>query len=363
MRGACQIGIVVGLAAMVMAACGDGNGNGNGNGGADADVIAGWSRGVGLPVAVANNAVASVETADGCVVVTALGIGESLAAEGIGTGAAMWRVGDGAWTAAPDVPGGVGRVAASAVGLRGEVYVLGGYSVGAGGEEVSFDAVDAFDPIARTWRSAAPLSTPVDDAVAVAWRDRYIVVVSGWSNTGNVDAVQIYDADADAWSEATSFPGNAVFGHTGALVGDDLIVVDGVRSGIGGFALVNQAWRGRLDPQDPLSIEWSDLGGHPGPARYRAAGGTSTDEIALFHGGTDDPYNFDGRSYDSGQPSPPHSTTLAYDPDGGFVELPHDKPEATMDHRALARCGDVLLSVGGMTSGPVVTTDVWELRL
>ncbi len=29
-----------------------------------------------------------------------------------------------------------------------------------------------------------------------------------------------------------------------------------------------------------------------------------------------------------------------------------------MDHRGLARCGDALYRVGGMTAGPVISTDV-----
>ena len=79
----------------------------------------------------------------------------------------------------------------------------------------------------------------------------------------------------------------------------------------------------------------------------------------LFHGGTDDPYNFDGISYVSGQPSQPRADSLVYD--ASFDAFEREAPVATMDHRALAECGDAVFLVGGMVAGPQVTDDVWEL--
>ena len=291
---------------------------------------------------------------------TALGIDDTLTAAGITTRAYRWREGDEAWSQLPDVPGSVGRVAAAAVSLRGKIYVLGGYSVGPGTTETSFDAVDVFDVSNGQWSSAAPMPIPIDDQVAVAWRDRWIVSVSGWSNASPVAAVQIYDADTDQWAAATDFPGMPVFGHSGALVGDSLIVIDGVGSGFAGFGLVNQSWVGTLDAADPTTIVWQDLGAHPGPARYRAAGGDVSATTAWFHGGTDDPYNYDGLGYDTGQPSAPLATTLEYDAaTREFSVRAETKPTATMDHRGLPRCADRVYIVGGMVTGPAVTSEVW----
>jgi hypothetical protein len=80
-----------------------------------------------------------------------------------------------------------------------------------------------------------------------------------------------------------------------------------------------------------------------------------------FHGGTEVPYNFDGLAYDGGQPAPPLATTLVFDRVAGFGELGIPKPVATMDHRALARCGEVLYLVGGLGEGPSVRSEVWRL--
>jgi N-acetylneuraminic acid mutarotase len=309
---------------------------------------------------VANNAVAAVTVDGSCYLLSALGIGGGLTFADITTDANLWVEGDAGWSSVDSVPGGVPRVAASAVGLRGKFYVLGGYSVDENGLEVSSLRVDVFDPVARTWSTAPSLLIAIDDAIAVAWRDRFIVVVSGWSGDENVDAVQIYDADSDQWGQATAFPGIPVFGGSGAIVGDELVVIDGVEAGRFGFTLVNQAWKATLDEASPNTIVWEDLGGHPGPARYRAAAGATAGGSLWFHGGTEIPYNFDGLAYEGGAPAPPLATTLTYQ--GGFAIHGEDKPEATMDHRALARCGSAVYVVGGMTSGPLVSSKVWRFQ-
>lgn len=339
------------------AACGGGD-----DGAADAAATPAWTAGVSLPVALGNNAVTAIEGSTGCTLYSVMGIGGALTAADIVASAYRWNQGDAAWTAMPDLPTSQPRVAAHAVGLRGKLHVIGGYSVGPGVSEVSFDAMDVYDPDTNQWSAGRPLPVPIDDAVVVVWRDRWIIVVTGWSNTGNVDAVQIYDADTDEWSMGTAFPGIAVFGPTGALVGDELLVIDGVGDQEG-FNLVNQAWLGQLDPQDPTTIAWTDLGTHPGPPRYRAAGEAASETTLWFHGGTDDPYNYNGRSYDTGQPSAPLDNTLVYDVGSRqFSALGIPKPTATMDHRALARCGETLYTVGGLVAGPAATADVWLIE-
>ena len=320
----------------------------------------GWSAAAPLPEPLANNAVAALDGPDGCLLFTATGIDASLGQPGIHARAWSLEPGAAAWTALPDAPG-EPRIAASAVALRGRVYLLGGYSVAAGGGETSHDLVAVWDPVAG-WSTAAPLPVAIDDAVVAAWRDRWIVVVSGWSDTAPVRDVQIYDADTDSWALAPPFPGTPVFGHAGGIAGDTLLVVDGVASGLRGFGIVEQAWRGDLDPDQPTEITWTDLVDHPGPATYRAAGGTAGDRIVI-HGGTDTPYNFDGLRYDTGEPALPLDTAFAFDPATGTFsdDLPTKQP-ATMDHRALVGCDELTHTIGGMTTGPAATDLVSTLR-
>lgn len=214
-------------------------------------------------------------------------------------------------------------------------YVIGGYSVAANGSETTYDGVAVLDP-ATGWTMAAPLPVAIDDAVAVAWRDRWIIVVSGWSNSAPTTAVQIYDADTDTWMMGTAFAGMPVFGHAGAIIGDELVIFDGVASArLGGFAIVEQAWRAVLDPDRPAELVWSSLGDHPGPPRYRAAGG-ALGARTIIHGGTATPYNFDGLRYDTNMPAMPLGDSFGYDATtGAFFEDVPAKAQPTMDHRAL----------------------------
>jgi hypothetical protein len=331
---------------------------------ADAGIDAqeGWARWPDLPEAQSNNAVAAVQTEGGCMIYSLLGIDSSLSSTGVHNRGFRLREGDAEWSILPPVPG-PGRVAASAVGIAGQPYVLGGYSIAGDGTETTHDLLQRFNLQTGQWNSLAPLPVAIDDAVAAAWRDRYIVVVSGWHDAGNVADVQIYDSQSDQWIAATSFPGTPVFGHSGSISGDRLLVVDGVRSSFGGFTLVNQAWLGELDPQAPEVITWTDLGQHPGPARYRAAGGAAPDGRIWIHGGTSEPYNYDGLRYDSGEPATPLATTLIFDPQArSFDEMGADpKPTATMDHRSLVLCGGQLVTAGGMQEGPSASAQVWTI--
>ncbi len=343
----------------LLAGCGDSASNVDA-GPVRPDAQLGWAPGVPLPEAIANNALASVETEGGCMVFSMLGIDSSLTAAGIHNRAFRWREGDDSWLAMPAIPG-PGRLAANAVGLRGEPYLLGGYEVSPAGSETSSTSLQRFNLSTGQWVSLADLPIAIDDAGVVAWRDRYIVVVSGWSNNSNVAAVQIYDAETDSWMMGTDFPGIPVFGPAAAIVGDELILIDGVSSGIVGFRLENQAWRATLNANSPQVIEWTELGAHPEPARYRAAAGASESGALWFHGGTAEPYNFDGQRYDNGEAATPLASTMTYS-EGSFelANVP-DKPNATMDHRALVGCGSRLLTVGGMVSGPSATPQTWTI--
>jgi hypothetical protein len=245
------------------------------------------------------------------------------------------------------------------------VFVFGGYDVATGGSETSHAEMSSLDLQSGLWKPEAPLPVAIDDAAAVVLRDRYIVVVSGWSNTAPVRAVQVYDALNGLWSHATPFPGTPVFGHAAAARGDDFVVIDGVAQTAAGYAIVAQAWKGHWDPALPNQITWSALPAHPGRPLYRAAAIGPAAGALLFTGGTTDPYNFDGLSYRSKKPSQPEDLTLSYAFEGispGFRALTAIKPEPTMDHRALARCGSAGYSVGGMVRGATVTANVWKLE-
>jgi hypothetical protein len=314
-----------------------------------------------LPVPVTNNAVATLDDGPGAGVYSLLGIDTTKRWSGITRDAWVLPHGASRWVALPPVPGPVGRLASLAFGVRGRVILLGGYTVDAAGQERSLPNVDIWDPATRQWRAGAPMPVAVDDAVGGVWRDSLILIVSGWHDTDNVPDVQWYDVARDRWMRGDPFPGIPVFGAAGAVLGDEVLVVDGARRATGPvkYVLAPQAWHATITGGSPPQLRWRDVSRHPGPARYRAAL-TGACGRFLLAGGTDNPYNYDGVGYD-GTPSAPLDALVAFSPATDTWQPAGAAPAATMDHRSAARVGRDLWLVGGMRAGQRVSADVVRL--
>jgi N-acetylneuraminic acid mutarotase len=314
-----------------------------------------------LPRPVTNNVVASVRIAGELYVVSLLGLGSRKTWRDVRSDGFVLRVGLPAWQPLPSVPDGQGRLAAAMVAVGERMLVIGGYTVAKDGTEVSTPQVYALDVVQRTYQQLTNIPTPVDDAVALVYRDRYVYLVSGWHDDGNVALVQRYDVLEDRWVDATPFPGAPVFGHAGAIAGNVLVVCDGVRvteqQGKRRFEPSPECWRGVIDEQAPENIAWKQIAQHPGPARYRMAAAALGDRAALlFVGGSANPYNYDAIGYDS-QPSEPEVGALVYDVDTGLWRR-QATPVATMDTRGLVMVGGNVLVIGGMRAGQRVESTV-----
>lgn len=266
----------------------------------------------------------------------------------------------------PSVPGGKNRLASIAVTVGDLIYVIGGYTVEPDGSEISTPEVYAFDPMNETYTEVSPMPTPVDDTVALVYQDRYIYLVSGWHNEGNVADVQVYDTLEDAWFEATAYPGSPVFGHAGGIDGNRLIIADGVAV-LGKdendrriFGATDEVYLGTINPADPADITWTAMPPHPGNPLYRmAATGVSGENLILFAGGSDNPYNFNGMGY-NGEPSGPSASVFGFDLVQKEWRIFGSKPYATMDHRGLVQMGDRFYTLGGMAEDQeVIDTVSW----
>jgi N-acetylneuraminic acid mutarotase len=315
-----------------------------------------------LPEPVSNNAVALADGPDGPTLYSFLGLGPGKSYRDIRRSATACSLRARRCVALPEVPVSRGRLAATAATVGGKIYLFGGYSVAEDGAEVSNPETLVFDPITGAWRARAPIPVPVDDSVALTWRDRYIYLVSGWHDDGNVRRVQVYDSAADRWFEATPYPGTPVFGHAGGIAGSKLVIADGVAvlgrtpEGRRRYGLVAEAWEGEIDPADPARIVWKRLAPHPGRPAYRMAAAGEGSRV-LFAGGSENPYNYNGVGYD-GKPSEPSARVFAYDLGAGrWVAYP-DKPRASMDHRGLMTAEGKLYIVGGMIDGQKVTDQI-----
>ena len=256
----------------------------------------------------------------------------------------------------PPIPDGVGRLAATAQTIGDNIYIFGGYSVASDGSEISTPDVFAFDVNTREYIRKPDMPVPVDDSVSVVYKDRYIYLVSGWHKDDNVVNVQMFDAQTDTWSPASDWPGAPVFGHAGAIVDGVIVVCDGVHivppkspATKRTFETLSACWRGDIDPKTPTKITWRKLPPLPGKGKYRmAAAAWPHKHMVVFAGGTDNAYNYNGIGYNK-IPSQPSAHVWGYDVRADQYVQFRDKPEASMDHRALVHLGaDRFLIVGGM---------------
>ena len=322
----------------------------------------------GLPIPVSNNAVTTVNVEDRQFVVSFAGLGEG---RGHSDTLSMTLVLDsesGRWRESTPLPGGVGRLASVAASVGELAYVFGGYTVASDGSEESLPYVHTFDPVTEEFTELSGMPVPVDDALAVTYSDRFIYLISGWHDLGNVNLVQRYDVVSDTWVQAMPILGKSVFGHAGGIVGNRIIYCDGVavrpfadRSR--DFVANDECFFGIIDESDSRRIDWRLVPSHPGLPRYRmAAAGIDSLNAVVFIGGSENPYNYNGIGYD-GEPSEPVGGALLFDLDSlSWRELSIDGP-ATMDHRGLVPYGDRWLTVGGMLADQEVTDQVITYRL
>lgn len=272
------------------------------------------------------------------------------------------------WQPLGSIPVEAGRLASVAATVGGQVYLFGGYTVSAAGEEKSMPEVLRFDPRTERFELETTMPVPVDDSIALPWRDRWIVLVSGWHDTGNVRDVQVYDTWQNVWTSGTRWPGKPVFGHAGGIVGDSIVACDGVTSDKGAdgrndFTLSAACWRGELDAEEVGRIRWHALPPHPGGALYRAgAAGRQDGRGIVFAGGSSRPYNFDGVGYD-GVPAQPSDTVFSYDLRCQSWRVHAGLPEAGMDFRGLIESNGIYHLFGGMRAGQVVSGGIIRFKL
>ncbi len=186
-----------------------------------------------LPEPVANNAVAKVVIHEQAYFLSFMGLGKGKAHHDIHNKVWVLKVGDDSWHAAKGVPSTqplVGRLASTAVGVGEHAYVFGGYTVSHDHQEVSTPDVYRYDVITNSYTPLTSMPVPVDDSVALAYKQRYIYLVSGWHNDGNVNLVQVYDIKTDTWQQASPFLGKPVFGQAAAISGNTMLVCDGVET-------------------------------------------------------------------------------------------------------------------------------------
>jgi N-acetylneuraminic acid mutarotase len=313
-----------------------------------------------MPAAVSSNSVASLK--GGLELFSLMGVGPRKTWDDITNQVYILQLSSGKWSDGRTVPGVAGRLGASAAGVRGQVFLFGGYVVDAQGNEITVPDVNSYLPERQRWYRAADIPVAVDSAVIGANRDRYIYLVGGRSKNGPVNNVQVYDTEKDSWSEGTPMPGTPVFGHAGGLVDDTIVYVDGaMKNAAAGTRYVasDECWMGKIDRKNPDKIEWTKLPPHPGNARFSIAGGAAErDRKIFFSGGTTGPHDYKGMG-PNGQPVEMSTMTFAFNLHSKQWEtVTEDTYDPRMDSRGILDTPLGLVVLGGMAKNQAVTARV-----
>jgi len=329
---------------------------------ATATVFANTDKHGELPKAVSNNAVAQVKANNQDYIISFSGLASGKSFEDVHNYTYVYDVKLQTWQIKSPVPiakainGLTGRLASVATAINDTAYVFGGYTVAEDHSEVSVPDVYAYHVLTDQYQQLAAMPVPVDDSVALAYKNRYIFLISGWHNDGNVNLVQLFDTQTNQWQQASPFPGKPVFGHAGGIVENTLVICDGVRVDVHltkrrSYAAESACYRGEINPKKPSNISWHQVKHPTGTSRYRmAAKGvinpvTNSKEI-VFVGGSDNPYNYNGVGY-NGEPSTPSNEIWRYNIATATWQITYSNI-ATMDHRGLLELNGKLLTVGGM---------------
>ncbi|BDX08230.1 Kelch repeat-containing protein [Planctobacterium marinum] len=299
----------------------------------------------------------TVDTESGSWFITFMGLAEGKDWQDVHNKVWALKSGDTRWQEKTPVPATLplkGRLASIAVALNGKAWLFGGYTVAEDHSEISSPDNYSYDVLTDNYTKLKDMPVPVDDAVAVTYQNRYIYLISGWHNDGNVNLVQIYDTKTDSWQQGSPYPGAPVFGHAGGILDDQILVCDGVkvvpqRAKRRTFAPESACYKGIINPSHINKIDWQIVAHPTGKSRYRmAAKGVKTPSLegVLFIGGSDNPYNYNGVGY-NGEPSEPDEMIWFYHFDEKRWQLlANDDP--TMDHRGLLEYEAGFYIIAGM---------------
>ena len=321
-----------------------------------------------LNQAVSNNAVTLVPTDQGVYLYSFLGLGSGKTWQDISSAASVLEPGAESWTKLEPVPGKAGRLAASAVSLGGAAWLFGGYTVAADGSEQSTAGVYRIRPGQSQLQWVSDMPVPVEDSVVLVYMDRYIYLVSGWHDLGNVNLVQVLDTKTMEWAQATPWPGAPVFGHAGGIHEADLLVCDGVKIQYQAddspslFLPSDECWLGSINADNYRRISWKRVVPHPGAARYRMAATGNSKGQFVFAGGSVNPYNFNGIGY-NGVPTEAEDSVFSFILKSEAWQNHGNLLEATMDHRGLPFFDGWYYLIGGMHAEQSVVTDVSRFKL
>lgn len=324
------------------------------------------------PNALTNNAVTQITSNNKEYLISFSGLASDKGYRDVHNNTYIYDVNENKWSQGNPVPisqpigGLIGRLASVATSINDTAYIFGGYTVAKDHSEVSVPDVYAYNVDNDQYTKLASMPVPVDDSVALTYQNKFIYLISGWHNDGNVKLVQVYNTHTNTWQQATPFPGKAVFGHAGGIVDNTIVICDGVGVDVHenmrrSYAAENACYRGEISNKHPTKISWFKLKHPTGTSRYRMAANGFIDQLTgkkeiVFIGGSDNPYNYNGIGYNN-IPSQPSDKIWRYQIKNSTWQITTGK-RATMDHRGLLKLNDKLVTVGGMGKNQEVLNSI-----
>ena len=266
------------------------------------------------------------------------------------------------WERIPDLPDTLGKIASAATRIDNIIYIIGGYHVFKDGSERSSNKVHRFDiEKNRFLEDGASIPVPIDDQVQVLWKNRFIYLITGWSDRTNVPAVQIYDSKNNHWLKGSSVPDDNYyksFGASGAIIGDTIYYLGGA-SMHEHYKIQSVLRKGIINPYNPIEINWSHQILDSVYSGYRMASFTRKNRI-YWIGGSDATYNYNGIAYDGGKGVIPNRRILSYNSYEFSVDFNKNIP---MDLRGIANIDDsTKYLLGGIDKNQKVSRQVLHLE-
>lgn len=323
-----------------------------------------WTEMRSMPFATSNNTVCEAVVGGNEYMYSFGGIGAGKTYADIHSRSFKYTVSSDTWTEIDPLPDTESKIASGASFVKGKVYILGGYHVYSNGSEVSSNKVHIYNPQTDAYEAdGVPIPVPIDDHVQCVYKDSLIVVVTGWSNTGNVPNVQIYNPSLNSWQVGTSVPNTLsyiAFGASGYIVGDTIYYHGGATGG--SFNAQRFLRKGLINPSNPIDITWFPKEDAPGVSGYRSA--CSGNESTVFWlGGSSVSYNYNGIAYNGSGGVAPSARVLHLNSDLNLFTDETAQPFGVMDLRGIAKfSGNRWMICGGMDSTQTVTARTFLLE-
>ena len=317
-----------------------------------------------MPEGVANNAVVAGEVNGSPYIYSFSGIDQTKIFSGIHLKSWRYDINGNTWESIPDLPDDLGKIAAGASRIGDIIYIIGGYNVFSNGSETSSEKVHRYDMNSNSYLAdGAPIPVPIDDHVQCVWRDSLIYVITGWSNNGNVPALQIYDPSQDVWSMDLELPNVGLyksFGASGSIIGDTIYYFGGARDN-GNFNIQEYVRKGVINPDEPTDITWTNFNFTTSTVGYRMAA-TTVENTICWIGGSGVTYNYNGIAYNGSGGVEPLNRSLCLVPSTAQwdVDFTNTLP---MDLRGIAEVGPTTRYLaGGMETGQLVSNKLLRLE-